>query len=99
MIKPLSGTEKITVDKWWLRQFKNLESYPALFSVLAAMWVYVINPAMAKDFCTREDYEKTVNKLDQVEMAYKESDQRIENKIDRISEKIDDIYQILIEMK
>lgn len=86
-------------DAWYIRQFKQLESYPAMLSVLVGIWLTVLQPAIAKEFATNEKHDKLSLRVDSIEDGYRRGDERIERKIDEIGTKIDDIYKILIKMR
>jgi len=98
MMMRLNGTEKSTQKDSWLRRLgRSIETYPAILGILAAVWIYILQPALAKDFTTKLETEKLEIKLVKIETESRNSDIRIEQKIDGMTEKIERIYQILIE--
>ena len=86
-------------ESWYMRQLKNLETYPAIMAIFACIWFLVLQPAIAKDFCTKKEMNALKTDLEKIEKEFKTSDLRIEEKIDNIGNKIDNIYQLLINTK
>ena len=99
MKKREGNTTPLQDNSWWMRQIKNTESYPALAVIFAGVWSFVLQPAIAKDFTTKEEFRLLKESVTKIETEYKNNDVRIEKKIDQIGNKIDSIYKLLIEMK
>ena len=67
--------------------------------IIGVIWTYSIKPTLANDFVTIQDFEKETEVIEQKFERLEKKDTEILTKIDKVSDKIDTIYQLLIEIK
>lgn len=84
------------MDNWFNRIQYIVGVFASATIVLGVMWQYMIKPTLAYEFATLRQVDAVEERLIEECVNLGAADQAIGQKIDRLHDKIDDIYKLLI---